>query len=259
MITHGIEVSNRTIGYCQAVDNIVAGGVNSDELAVTFDGEWEGLSCKCVFMNGDSSATVAFEVIDGAATITVPTAAIAEPGHLFLTFVGTDDDVTIKTRMMANSIPVVESGRSTSIDREPTPDEIEHMISLVDEALSYAKRAVEVAEGGEDVRNASFQELVQAFTDAQSANDAAQAENDRQQAANNDDQNLNNDSQASNDIAQSSNNDAQASNNAAQISNDSKASEAIAEIKAMKNDYGVVSVDEARATITEMFAEVDNG
>lgn len=255
MITHGITVSNRTIAYGQAVDNIVAGGSNADELSVTFDDEWEGLACRCVFVNGDNGATTNFSVENGAAVITVPFDAIAEPGHLFLTFVGKQDDVIIKTRMMSNSIPVVKSGQSTTIDREPTRDEIERMIALVDKAIAQAEKAIELTQGQEDERNATFQDLTKAFADAQAANDAAQAKNNKEQLKNNAKQTANNNDQALNNDRQAINNTDQAANNQSQNQNDIRVTEAIADMKSIEFDHDVVAVDVARAYITEMFKE----
>lgn len=136
MILHMMEVKGR----CATVDNamLVQGTVQEDFVAVTCDGEWDGLDLTLTFEGGGTKVTPA-RLYDG--TWPVPWEVLQKaPTAVFAILEGRADGVLLAHATMADPFVVERSRRSADSEQpyDPTRTDLQ---AARDEALAAAATA----------------------------------------------------------------------------------------------------------------------
>lgn len=137
-MNHLISVNKRSIEITEA-PAIVRDGVNVDTLSVTLDEEWEAMETKyLVFENGNTLKQIPY--FD---TVTIPWETLQESGYLNVTVVGyVGNEQRLVTKRMGRPFKIERSGACVGEpDLEPTPDAVQEILSIANEAKSIAQGA----------------------------------------------------------------------------------------------------------------------
>lgn len=102
MKLHSATVCDRTL----SVDDrrLVQGTANADAIAISFDGEWDGLDVRVIFTSTTGEQFMPAAREDGAYVI--PSEVTARVGQVYVTAIGTRDSVVVANALMRKPLLV---------------------------------------------------------------------------------------------------------------------------------------------------------
>ena len=163
MLTHTVEVRDRTIYLTDGPRTLVRHCVNEDVLASALDDEWSADGITSIVICFINSAGLS-KTVPYASEVSIPWELMEETGYVSVSYVGyAGTERRLVTERFRQPFQVIESGMLPENPMDASPDEMAYLIDLALSAYeSENDRALEYA-----------QVLASTVSAANAANDAA--------------------------------------------------------------------------------------
>ena len=146
---HNIVIKQRKV-YLKN-NRFVQGGINSDEISVFFDPEWEACDTKLVTFKNDHVEKPETYLIEPGKPLLIPKSMLAEAGLLYISFTGyVGEEMRLTTERMTHVYcgKVYPSGVVAEEGEDSHPDELDFLASLIKEVQDIIKWIEEGGAGG---------------------------------------------------------------------------------------------------------------
>ena len=131
---HNIVIKQRKV-YLKN-NRFVQGGINSDEISVFFDPEWEACDTTLVTFQNDHVDKTETYLIEQGKPLLIPKSMLAEAGFLYISFTGyVGEEMRLTTERMTHVYcgKVYPSGVVAEEGEDSHPDELDFLASLIKE------------------------------------------------------------------------------------------------------------------------------
>lgn len=147
-LLHTVEIKNRRVNVSPL--EIVQGGINSDEIVVVADEEWQKCDQILATFHNESVQNPVTLVYSGiGSALNIPKAVMSEPGTMRISFTGYQNGrarIVTEIQGVRDAFQVVESGVIAGDIVPDDEDEVGDLVGACLEAAQEAKDAAKMAE-----------------------------------------------------------------------------------------------------------------